>query len=206
MYELKSTVCSGLSYTFVLWNEFFGNEKTRSDVAEVDRINKTRWYVSICCLTANSNDWCPSKVSQNLTQYLSGKMLDSFRIRIYALIMPTWCIKSLLRAFLDLPQNNFYFFNKAPETDFVKVSGILHQGPMYTVETGTRYKWWRHTIPQDIHTYTHTPYSKMAAVSDGLGRVAWKRGIEGFYRSRYAVCLGIAVFQSEKRRFTSKTG
>ena len=26
---------------------------------------------------------------------------------------------------------------------------------------------------------TYTPYSKMAAVSDELGRVAWKRGIEG---------------------------
>ena len=28
-------------------------------------------------------------------------------------------------------------------------------------------------------SYNHTPYSKMAATKDGLGRVARKRGIEG---------------------------
>ena len=52
----------------------------------------------------------------------------------------------------------------------------------------------------------HTPYSKMAAVSDDLGRVAWKRGIEGqtpvvtnAFRGRDTLsCLRIALFQSVK--------
>ena len=54
----------------------------------------------------------------------------------------------------------------------------------------------------------------MAAVSDDLGRVAWKRGIEGqtpvftnaFIGRETLSCLRIAVFQSVNRRFTSKTG
>ena len=52
----------------------------------------------------------------------------------------------------------------------------------------------------------------MAAVSDDLGRVAWKRGIEGqtpvyaFIGRDTLSRLRIAVFQSVKRKFTSKTG
>ena len=55
---------------------------------------------------------------------------------------------------------------------------------------------WKFTIRSIKQCYwIHTPYSKMAAVSDDLGRVAWKRGIEGQTpvftnvkcRSRYAV-------------------